>query len=528
MIPGSPIRPKDFTLVKRDGVYHLFYIRNNTAVPATQSELDFGHAISTDFYHWTQLDPVLHVDSLGWDNAHVWAPHIVERDGLYWMFYTGIQNQPGQYNFTQRMGLAVSPDLMNWTRQGEIFDTSLAPWAWWNPAKALPACRDPFVMPDPNRPGMWLMYYTASPLADSTVTEVGIAQSAGDFTQWTDFKPLLITYQSFSFNTLTESPHVFEHNGLYYLVITTNAGQPLSLYTSANPTGDPAEWVYRGRLRNMLGYDTNSWFASESFRDGDHDLFMFIQGDRVEIREILWGTSWQFALVQPPLFHVVRMTWDQPVVTAGDLTALHFDVANPWAGYTQLQAFVLDSLDQETKVSLDAVGILETPLFDADTLTYLWRARHLPRFAGDTAATRLVLRTADRTAASGVIRVQYAEAAPDTLPPDPGPGEEGGGGDEPREWERGAMSLRALARTPLGNGPALALDLPKAADVRVDLFDVTGRRVRNLASRHLPQGVSVLPWDGRADDGSACARGVYFARASSAGFVRTARVLLLP
>ena len=80
MIPGSPIRPKDFTLLKRDGVYHLFYIRNNTSLPASQSERDFGHAVSVDLYHWTQLPPVMRVDTLGWDNEHVWAPHIVERD----------------------------------------------------------------------------------------------------------------------------------------------------------------------------------------------------------------------------------------------------------------------------------------------------------------------------------------------------------------------------------------------------------------------------------------------------------------
>ncbi len=530
MIPGSPVRPKDFTLLKRDGVYHLFYIRNNTSVPASQSERDFGHAVSVDLYHWTQLPPVLRVDTLGWDNEHVWAPHIVERDSLYWMFYTGVQNTPGEYNYTQRMGLAVSSDLMNWTRQGLVYDNSQTDWAWWNPLRNGPACRDPFVMPDPERPGMWLMYYTASPLLDSTVTMVGIAESAGDFTQWSDFGPLTITYQAYSFNTLTESPHLFEHNGLWYLLVTTNAGQPLSIYTSLHPTGPLADWTYRGRLRNMLGYDTNSWFASETATDGDHDLFAFIQGDRVEIREILWGASWQFALVQPPLFHVVRMNWAQPEVTEGQLTSLDFLLANPYAGQTSLEAFTVDSLGNETPVAMDDVGILKNPVFDTDTVQYLWYARRVPNPGpSDTSTvTRLRLRTVDRTAESGILVVRPAIAPPDTTPPEDPPPTDGDPGTEPGDWLGVRGSLRPLRSSPLGPGPALAVQLPRDSDVRVDLYDLSGRRVRNLARRTLPAGVTVLPWDGRGDDGVAQPRGMYFARLVSGRHVLTTRILLLP
>ncbi|MBI5170803.1 MAG: family 43 glycosylhydrolase [Candidatus Eisenbacteria bacterium] len=530
MIPGSPVRPKDFTLLKRDGVYHLFYIRNNTSVPASQNERDFGHAVSNDLYHWQQLPPVLHVDSLGWDNANVWAPHIVLRDSLYWMFYTGVQNVPGQYNYTQRMGLAVSSDLMNWTRQGLLFDNSQTNWAWWNPLKVGPACRDPFVMPDPERPGMWLMYYTASPLLDSTVTMVGIAESNGDFMQWDDLGPLTITYQAYSFNTLTESPHLFQHNGLWYLVVTTNAGQPLSIYTTQHPTGPLPDWTYRGRLRNMLGYDTNSWFASETARDGTHDLFAFVQGDRVEIREILWGSSWQFSLVQPPLFHVVRMGWAQPEVTEGQLTSLDFLLANPYAGQTSLEAFAVDSLGNETPLSMDDVGILEHPSFDSDTVQYLWYARRVPKPApGDTTTvTRLRLRTVDRTADSGILTVRPASASPDTILPEDPPPADGDPGSEPGEWLGDRGSIRPLRSSPLGPGPALAVQIPEASDVRVDLYDLGGRRVRNLARRTLPAGITVLPWDGRGDDGTAQPRGMYFARLVSGRHVLTTRILLLP
>jgi flagellar hook assembly protein FlgD len=62
----------------------------------------------------------------------------------------------------------------------------------------------------------------------------------------------------------------------------------------------------------------------------------------------------------------------------------------------------------------------------------------------------------------------------------------------------------------------------------VDLFDLSGRRVRNLADRVLPAGATVLPWDGRDDAGKAMPRGVYFARLTGSGLSATARILLAP
>jgi hypothetical protein len=54
----------------------------------------------------------------------------------------------------------------------------------------------------------------------------------------------------------------------------------------------------------------------------------------------------------------------------------------------------------------------------------------------------------------------------------------------------------------------------KAGRVQVSIFDVTGRKVRNLADRVFPAGESQLQWDGTDDAGSKVARGVYFVRSS--------------
>jgi hypothetical protein len=48
--------------------------------------------------------------------------------------------------------------------------------------------------------------------------------------------------------------------------------------------------------------------------------------------------------------------------------------------------------------------------------------------------------------------------------------------------------------------------------VRIDVVDVTGRRVRGLLERDMPRGVHIVGWDSKNDEGSLVAAGTYFAK----------------
>lgn len=528
MVPGAPYRAKDFAIFKKDGVYHLFYIRNNITQPLAQTEIDFGHAVSNDLYHWTQLPAVLPVRPGEWDNFHVWAPSIVEHEGLYWMFYTGVTSAPG-FNSTQRTGVAISDDLESWRQlDAPILSAADIPWAWWRPTSGLPAFRDPYVRPDPANPGSWLMYYTATLPTDTTGTIVGVARSTGDLYTWQDVKPLWITHSSYTFNVLTESPHVFEHNGLWYLFITTNSGQPLSFYTSNDPIADPAGWTYRGRLRNMLGFDTSFWFASEHLKDGTHDYFCFVSGDRIEVREILWTGPWQFALVQPPLMHVLDMQWQSAQALERDTVDVRIVAANPFSGIPAFEVVAKDSAGVETVFPVDSLGVTEgVPLLGDTTIARL-PVKRLPSRSDTTSWSWLKLRTTDRTAESGWFAV--GPPPPDTTsPPDPPDTTviEIPPPQDPTDRPRRGLGLYAMARSLVSDGPAVVLRLDHEAPARVDLFDLQGRRLLTLADRVLPSGPSVLPWDGRDANGVRMRDGVYFARAVVGDRVFGARVLLM-
>jgi len=61
-----------------------------------------------------------------------------------------------------------------------------------------------------------------------------------------------------------------------------------------------------------------------------------------------------------------------------------------------------------------------------------------------------------------------------------------------------------------------------AAESRLDIHDVQGRRVRTLVAASSASGLGEVVWDGRDQDGRAAPTGVYFARLidSSASGVR--------
>lgn len=73
---------------------------------------------------------------------------------------------------------------------------------------------------------------------------------------------------------------------------------------------------------------------------------------------------------------------------------------------------------------------------------------------------------------------------------------------------------------------SFVLALPSANRVRVEVFDILGRRVRSLSSGRLPAGWHTLRWDGRDEHGGVAGAGLYLVRALGEGFERSRRLIL--
>ncbi|MBZ0269141.1 immune inhibitor A [bacterium] len=89
-----------------------------------------------------------------------------------------------------------------------------------------------------------------------------------------------------------------------------------------------------------------------------------------------------------------------------------------------------------------------------------------------------------------------------------------------------ALSLSASAPNPFAGRTVIRFALPLAADHSLSVYDVSGRRVRELSSGRLAAGVHAVTWDGRSDRGTPLPSGVYFTTLRADGQERHSRAVL--
>jgi hypothetical protein len=98
-----------------------------------------------------------------------------------------------------------------------------------------------------------------------------------------------------------------------------------------------------------------------------------------------------------------------------------------------------------------------------------------------------------------------------------------GVGDSP---SASAVALRSNYPNPFSTGTTFDLDLSVDADVRVDVYDAAGRKVRHEELGRLSAGSRAMSFDGAGDDGRPLPSGVYFYRVSANGAMVTQKMVI--
>jgi len=146
----------DFCVVRPDSVYHAFYhtIRQDIQHPAQADTI--WHAVSEDMHDWEVLGAALTVGPEPCDANAMWAPDVVFDDvsGRWAMLYTGVDSR-----MIQRACLAWSDDLATWTKSplNPVFEPDSLTYHW-SPTQNWSSFRDPFVYHDG---AQWIMLTTA-------------------------------------------------------------------------------------------------------------------------------------------------------------------------------------------------------------------------------------------------------------------------------------------------------------------------------------------------------------------------------
>jgi sucrose-6-phosphate hydrolase SacC (GH32 family) len=193
-LPGAWIW--DFWLADDGDRYHLFFLfapRDLGDERQRHHRAAIGHAVSEDLRSWVRVgDVVAASEPPAFDDLATWTGSVVrDRDGRWWLFYTGVTLVDARIR--QTIGAATSIDLMAWHKEAAS-PLVTADGRWYERLGGgdwhEEAWRDPWVLADPDGDG-WHMLITArashGPADDRGV--IGHADST-DLRRWRVGPPL--------------------------------------------------------------------------------------------------------------------------------------------------------------------------------------------------------------------------------------------------------------------------------------------------------------------------------------------------
>lgn len=272
----GPFDIADHAWVEAAGVYHLFHHAGGTSQ-------HIFHLTTTDMesVSLASSGAVLSPTEGAWDSHGIWAPSIVEADGVYFMFYTGTTGPGQDPQAIQRIGVATSTDLVQWDKypttdcpgvagDGCVYDCNATWTAWGNGGDYDAQCRDPFVLWDAEQ-ARWVMFVTVRLDVPGSLSEGISVATSTDLVHWTGAGYIAATKRLSSaeggvlgqrWGGAAENAFVTTFDRLYYLTFTDwhdeEPSNPdcadfscsmvqyvTSRSLDATPDGSP-QWEYRG------------------------------------------------------------------------------------------------------------------------------------------------------------------------------------------------------------------------------------------------------------------------------------------
>ncbi len=104
----------------------------------------------------------------------------------------------------------------------------------------------------------------------------------------------------------------------------------------------------------------------------------------------------------------------------------------------------------------------------------------------------------------------------------------------PVEWDEVDLTqrpeefdLRQNYPNPFNPTTIIQYALPKASQVKIEIYNILGQRVRILVDEQQTPGYKVIDWDGKDDAGIEVSSGVYFYRIEAGSFVKSRKMMLL-
>lgn len=234
----------------KDGEYKLFYIHDFRNNPPCDGSLPWYLLGTKNFVDFTEYGEAIPCGNKTEQDAWVCTGSVIETDGLYHIFYTGMMNVPE--HMPQAVMHAVSKDFVNWRKHPEdtfFADTSLYEKFDW---------RDPFVFYN-DEEKCWNMLVTAKCKSglDSRTGCIALLKSR-DLRKWENKGPF---YYPGCYAAL-ECPDLFKIGEWWYLVFSTFNGRTCTRYRMSKSLNGP--WFQPA----VDTFDTRAFYAAKTASDG--------------------------------------------------------------------------------------------------------------------------------------------------------------------------------------------------------------------------------------------------------------------
>ena len=547
---------KDHSLLRVDGVYHLFYLRGNPAV-------NIGHATSTDLIHWELQPPVLYTGPGLWDGRALWAPQVIrdQTNGVWLMYYTAVNSY-----FSQQTAMAASYDLYEWFKIPWPVYHPDPSWALWSET-AWSHGRDPFVF---EYDGLFYQLLTAKTPGNRGA--IACAVSDG-YCEWQDHGPL---YTHTNWHVL-ESVQCIPRNNKWYLFFTEETVDGTGFMKSDSPftgwtpsTGYVIDYGHAAEINQFdPGKDLISRHSIHQYNDGNSQHVIRVDtlrwaGDSPYVYKpwplsAQWTNVWGNAFIFAPTF------LNNPAAR-GDTVTVGYEGMCWLSSYERYQgplgigtsgAYQGDSptglvRSKEFVVTGNSMNLLVgggsypnacyVALVDAATSEVLFKETgkdtdRMDRRYWDLRphkGKRTYVEISDNSSAAfghiscdGIVE-SHDILSPDTLASNVNKGRKQTdlkvAGGEP------ALSPRLLQNTPNPFNPSTAIGyfLPSGGRVELDVFDVSGALVRRLRDQTDAGGPHSVTWDAKNEAGDAVPSGMYFYRLQVDGrTIETRKMMLL-
>ena len=92
---------------------------------------------------------------------------------------------------------------------------------------------------------------------------------------------------------------------------------------------------------------------------------------------------------------------------------------------------------------------------------------------------------------------------------------------------RHSFALKRIIPNPFKSAVSISYILPEEAEVRLGIYDVSGRLIKTLIDKRQDAGEHTVIWNGRDGEGRLVSNGVYFVRIESGKFRKSQKLLLM-